>query len=108
MPKHTAADETRQHPLNNAQISVGLSTVQVEYAEHLVGPALVAIECELILQSLIRHRDNRTWAAEVLGISVRSLRDRVRTYRHQGESAPEPGSSRSDDPTQMKLPEFLH
>ena len=108
MPKHTAADETRQHPLNDAQILVGLSTVQVEYVGHLVGHALVAIECELILQSLIRYRGNRTRAAEVLGISVRSLRDRVRTYRHQGECVPEPGSSRSDDSTQMKLPEFFH
>jgi two-component system response regulator FlrC len=107
MPKHTA-DETRQGLPKGAQTSVGLSTVQAEYVGHLVGHALAVIECELILQTLIRHRGNRTRAAEVLGISVRSLRDRIRTYRHQGECVPEPGSSRSDDPTQTKLPEFFH
>ena len=108
MPKHTAADETRQHPLNDAQILVGLSTVQVEYVGHLVGHALVTIECELILQTLIRFHGNRTRAAEVLRISVRSLRDRIRTYRYHGENVPEPGTSRSDDSTQLKLPDVFH
>ena len=104
MARHAAEEiEPRQQ-----QVAFGLSAMHVRHVGHLVGHALVVIECELILQTLIRHRGNRTRAAEVLGISVRSLRDRIRTYRHQGECVPEPGSSRSDDPTQTKLPEFFH
>ena len=76
MPRHTT-DETRQDLFNGARTSGGLSTLQAEYVGCLVGHALVVIECELILQTLIRHRGNRTRTAEVSGISVRSLRDRI-------------------------------
>ena len=107
MPKHTA-DETRQGLPKGAQTSVGLSTVQAEYVGHLVGHALAIIERELILQTLLHLHGNRTRAADVLKISVRSLRDRIRTYKYHGDNVPEPGTSRSDDAIQLKLPEVLH
>jgi DNA-binding NtrC family response regulator len=59
----------------------------------LVGHALETIEQELIIQTLRCHRGNRTHAAQVLGISVRSLRNKIRVYRDLGCEVPEPAVS---------------
>ena len=58
----------------------------------LIGHKLASIERELILQTLRCKQGNRTLAAKTLGISIRSLRDRIRNYRYRGESVPEPRS----------------
>lgn len=47
----------------------------------LVGQTLDAIERSLILVTLRQHHFNRTRAAEVLGISVRTIRTKLRGYR---------------------------
>jgi two-component system response regulator AtoC len=47
------------------------------------GSSLQAMEKELILETLIAHHQNRTKTAEVLGISVRTLRNKLHEY---GES----------------------
>src|SRR5262245_14665286 len=65
--------------------------------EHLIGHTLEALEREIILQTLSHHRGNRTYAANVLGISVRSLRNKIRAYGDQGLSVPAPASSRGGD-----------
>jgi hypothetical protein len=67
----------------------------------LVGYPLEAVERELILQTLSCYHGNRTHAANVLGISVRSLRDRIRIYRTHGETVPEPRSFGSGRPFQL-------
>jgi DNA-binding NtrC family response regulator len=92
MPRHTA-DESAKRPPFSAPTSFGLPAIHVSCVGQLVGYALATVDRELILQTLRRHRGNRTHTAKVLGISVRSLRDRIRTYRHQGESVPEPNSN---------------
>jgi len=97
MPEHTA-QETRQ-PVS-LPASFELSALQATCVGHLVGQALGTIERELVLQTLRRHQGNRTHAANVLRISVRSLRDKIRIYREQGERVPEPGLPCSDDPSQ--------
>lgn len=56
----------------------------------LVGHRLARLEREFILQTLRRTQGNRTSAANLLGISIRSLRDRIRLYRDRGEMVPEP------------------
>ena len=63
-----------------------------ECVANLVGQKLARIEREFILQTLRSHQGNRTHTADRLGISVRSLRDKIRTYRRYGESVPEPGN----------------
>ena len=60
----------------------------------LVGHTLARIEREFILQTLRCTQGNRTYAADFLGISVRSLRDRLRNYRERGEAVPDPPRSR--------------
>nr|WP_255696256.1 helix-turn-helix domain-containing protein [Shinella sp. NM-101] len=47
----------------------------------LVGCSLAEVERSLILSTLRQHHFNRTRAAEVLGISVRCIRNKIRSYR---------------------------
>lgn len=47
-------------------------------------PTLRDVERQLILQALQKTDDNRTHAAEILGISVRTLRNKLHEYRNQG------------------------
>jgi len=56
----------------------------------LVGCRLAHLERELILQTLECQRGNRTSSATVLGISIRTLRNKIRVYRRRGERVPEP------------------
>jgi DNA-binding NtrC family response regulator len=65
------------------------SVVPVACAD-LVGQSLDVVEQELIIQTLRCHRGNRTHAAHVLGISVRSLRNKIRSYRDVGRDVPDP------------------
>ena len=106
MARHKAEIEPRQP--NSLQMPFELSEMHVRHVEQLVGHALATIERELILQTLLHLHGNRTRAADVLKISVRSLRDRIRAYKHHGDNVPEPGTSRSDDAIQLKLPDVLH
>jgi DNA-binding NtrC family response regulator len=46
------------------------------------------MEQELILRKLTRTRGNRTQAASELGISVRTLRNKLHLYQEQGVSIP--------------------
>jgi DNA-binding NtrC family response regulator len=70
-----------------------LSAVDRACIERLVGHTLALIEREFILQTLRDNQGNRTRSARLLAISIRSLRDKIRSYRDQGESVPEPASS---------------
>ena len=63
---------------------------------HLIGHTLARVEREFILQTLRYNQGNRTHAANSLGISIRSLRDRIRNYRNRGECVTEPGSPLSE------------
>ncbi|WP_027284402.1 sigma-54-dependent transcriptional regulator [Rubritepida flocculans] len=54
----------------------------------LVGRRMEEVERELILETLGRCLGNRTRAAEILGISIRTLRNKLAEYRGQGISVP--------------------
>ncbi|MBR9980255.1 MAG: sigma-54-dependent Fis family transcriptional regulator [Desulfatitalea sp.] len=54
-------------------------------AEALVGMTVKDLEERLIMQTLDHVNQNRTHAAELLGISIRTLRNKLREYR--GDSA---------------------
>jgi two-component system response regulator FlrC len=53
---------------------------------------LEEVERELILSSLSQFCGNRTFAANVLGISVRTMRNKINEYAAQGISVPAPGT----------------
>ncbi|MGL4262337.1 MAG: helix-turn-helix domain-containing protein [Afipia sp.] len=50
----------------------------------LIGATVQEIERELVLQTLARCDGNRTRAARVLGVSVRTLRNKIRQYSADG------------------------
>ena len=54
----------------------------------LIGATVGEIERELVLQTLARCDGNRTRAARVLGVSVRTLRNKIRQYSAQGVEVP--------------------
>ena len=53
-----------------------------------VGATVRDIERELVLQTLARCNGNRTHAARQLGVSVRTLRNRIRLYSARGIEVP--------------------
>jgi DNA-binding NtrC family response regulator len=57
----------------------------------LIGSTVGEIERELVLQTLARCDGNRTRAARVLGVSVRTLRNKIRLYSADGIDVPAPG-----------------
>jgi DNA-binding protein Fis len=57
--------------------SAGLSPVEIEVVRKLVGHSIAAVECGLICETLAWRGGNRTHAANVLGISVRALRNKI-------------------------------
>lgn len=52
-------------------------------------PTLAVVEQEHILQTLKIARSNRTHAAQILGISLRTLRNKIRQYRDGGVFVPQ-------------------
>jgi DNA-binding NtrC family response regulator len=54
----------------------------------LIGSTVGEIERELVLQTLARCDGNRTRAARVLGVSVRTLRNKIRQYSADGIDVP--------------------
>lgn len=57
-------------------------------------PTLRELEQEAILEALWLLKGNRTNAAKALGISLRTLRNRLKEYRKQGCVIAEPNSTR--------------
>lgn len=56
--------------------------------EALVGLAVADVERNLILATLRQTDGNRTHAANVLGISIRTMRNKLREYAEHGEEIP--------------------
>src|SRR5208282_1478904 len=58
----------------------------------LVGRTVAEVERDLILETLKHCLGNRTHAANVLGISIRTLRNKLNEYAADGVPVPPPGS----------------
>jgi Fis family transcriptional regulator len=56
----------------------------------LVGLQAADVERELILATLRTTQGNRTHAATILGISIRTLRNKLHEYLEDGISVPPP------------------
>lgn len=54
----------------------------------LVGRTVDSVEQQLILDTLSHCLGNRTQAANILGISIRTLRNKLKTYSEQGLAVP--------------------
>ena len=61
----------------------------------LVGRTVADVERDLILDTLDHTLGNRTHAATILGISIRTLRNKLNQYADEGSNVPDPGERRS-------------
>ena len=57
----------------------------------MVGRTVADVERDLILQTLDHCLGNRTHAANILGISIRTLRNKLKQYTDEGVRVPLPG-----------------
>src|SRR6201999_1296348 len=73
-----------QHAVNNA----------VAVTRGLVGRTVADVERDLILDTLDHCLGNRTHAANILGISIRTLRNKLREYSSSGLAIPQHGEAR--------------
>jgi two-component system response regulator FlrC len=59
----------------------------------LVGRTMADVERDLIIDTLHHCLGNRTHAANILGISIRTLRNKLRQYLDEGFAVPPPGDA---------------
>jgi DNA-binding NtrC family response regulator len=86
-----APDGVRLDHLRNAP-SVAHATLAAEQVSRaLVGRTVAEVERDLILETLKHCLGNRTHAANVLGISIRTLRNKLNEYAAEGVPVPPPG-----------------
>lgn len=64
-------------------------------ARAMVGRTVADVERELILDTLDHCLGNRTHAANILGISIRTLRNKLNLYADDGLAVPNPGEQRT-------------
>jgi DNA-binding NtrC family response regulator len=62
----------------------------------MVGKKLEDVERQLIIDTLSHTLGNRTHAANILGISIRTLRNKLRQYNAEGHAVPPPPVGEAD------------
>lgn len=68
----------------------------------LVGRSLSDVEQDLIIGTVSHCLGNRTQAANILGISIRTLRNKLRLYTESGAAVPSPNQSHGETVTMDK------
>ena len=58
----------------------------------LVGRSISDVERDLVLATLKQCLGNRTWTAKVLGISIRTMRNKLHEYASMGLDIPAPAN----------------
>jgi DNA-binding NtrC family response regulator len=69
-----------------------LKAAHAALAASLVGRTVADVERDLILETLKHCLGNRTHAASILGISLRTLRNKLTVYAAEGASVPPPNN----------------
>ena len=76
--------ETKETIKQIEEISSDTDNKQDSMVDHSIGRTIADVEQELILKTLKDVSGNRTKAAEILGITVRTLRNKLNEYRDAG------------------------
>ena len=79
---------THEFPAPTLEIPSLPSLAPNDVVPLLIGSTVGEIERELVLQTLARCDGNRTRAARVLGMSIRTLRNKIRLYSADGIEVP--------------------
>ncbi len=83
-----ALDATAERAVNAAEAAINGATIRV-------GQTVAEVEQDLILTTLDHCLGNRTHAANILGISIRTLRNKLRAYQDAGVEVAAPGEVRA-------------
>jgi two-component system response regulator FlrC len=84
-------DGTRIDRQNGAPAVAHAAFAAEQVSRGLVGRTVAQVERDLILETLKHCLGNRTHAANVLGISIRTLRNKLNEYAADGVPVPPPG-----------------
>jgi DNA-binding NtrC family response regulator len=85
-PEGEGFDKSRSNP------AIAHATLAAEHVTRaLVGRTVANVERDLILETLRHCLGNRTHAANILGISIRTLRNKLNEYASDGVPVPPPG-----------------
>ena len=90
-----------QHEVSSASPSTSSSQSEAApddsdaQTAQLVGKTVATVERELIIDTLSHCLGNRTHAANILGISIRTLRNKLNQYQSEGMTVPQPGDAQS-------------
>ncbi|MEO5373486.1 MAG: sigma-54 dependent transcriptional regulator [Alphaproteobacteria bacterium] len=77
-----------------APSAIGHATAVVHGAmSAMVGRTVADVERDLIIDTLRHTLGNRTHAATILGISIRTLRNKLKLYHDEGHAVPPPGET---------------
>ncbi|MGX1198941.1 sigma-54-dependent transcriptional regulator FlbD [Parvibaculum sp. MBR-TMA-1.3b-4.2] len=90
LPDGSRIDTTPQ-----ADVALRAAAVADATARSFVGKTVAEVEQNLILDTLDHCLGNRTHAANILGISIRTLRNKLKEYSEQGVRVPQPGELRA-------------
>ncbi|WP_417308394.1 sigma-54 interaction domain-containing protein [Devosia sp.] len=85
--------------LSDVVAAANIATQAAQTAQTLsnamVGRTVADVERDLILDTLDHVLGNRTHAATILGISIRTLRNKLNQYADEGVAVPGPGAQRN-------------
>jgi DNA-binding NtrC family response regulator len=90
MPDGTGLSEA----VANHSIASQAAQTAEAVSRSLVGRTVADVERDLILDTLGHCLGNRTHAANILGISIRTLRNKLNQYADEGANIPAPGEQR--------------
>jgi len=86
-----APDGTRLDQARGASAATHAALAAEQMTRALVGRTVADVERDLILETLKHCLGNRTHAANILGISIRTLRNKLNEYAADGVPVPPPG-----------------
>ena len=78
----------------DARVAASAAQTAEVVSRSLVGRTVSDVERDLILDTLDHCLGNRTHAARILGISIRTLRNKLNQYSDEGVEVPGPGEAR--------------
>jgi two-component system response regulator FlrC len=81
---------TNPDPVVAQVASAAASVMSGAATSGLVGKTVAAVERDLIIDTLSHTLGNRTHAANILGISIRTLRNKLKQYSDEGVPVPPP------------------
>jgi DNA-binding NtrC family response regulator len=90
-PDGARLDQARPSGALGADAAAYAALAAEQVTRALVGRTVADVERDLILETLKHCLGNRTHAANILGISIRTLRNKLNEYAGDGVPVPPPG-----------------